>query len=108
MENERRFEAERNDATFAAGNVRTDGRGREALQVHQVPPFPVEVLQMRFLPRVAGFFGCALLSHRRLCFRGARGHPRERGRQIFPSPFLPFFLLSTYFYVSSVFFISTQ
>ena len=76
------FEAEKqNDATFAAGNVRTDGRGREALQVHQVPPFPVEVLQMRFLPRVAGLVGRALLSHRRVRFRGARGHPRERGRR---------------------------
>lgn len=72
----------KHDAASATGSVRADGRGREALQVHQVSTFPVEVLQMRFFPRVVGFVGRALLSDRRVRVRGPRGHPRERGRYI--------------------------
>lgn len=47
--------------------------------MHPVPPFPVEVLQMRLLPRVVGLPGGALLLDRRVRVRGSRGQPREGG-----------------------------
>lgn len=65
----------KHDATFTTGSVRADSRGRETLEVHQVPATFVEVLQMRFFPRVVGLVGRALLRDRRVRFRSPRSKP---------------------------------
>lgn len=77
------FRSGKHDATLATGNVWVDGRSREAFQVYQISTFstfPMEVLQMRFFPRIVDLIGCTVLLDRRVRFRSPWSRSWKRGR----------------------------